>query len=53
MKFGHFFVNRPIFAAVISIMLVIVRQDWGGVLASGRLGLRERPAEAGAWRLHR
>lgn len=39
MKFTHFFVNRPIFAAVLSAMLVIV-----GVLALTQLPLSEYPA---------
>src|SRR5690606_4655319 len=38
MKFGHFFVNRPIFAAVISIMLVIV-----GAIAFFNLPVTEYP----------
>ena len=39
MKFTHFFVNRPIFAAVISTMFLIV-----GVLALTQLPLSEYPA---------
>lgn len=38
MKFGHFFVNRPIFAAVISIVLVIV-----GAIAFFNLPVTEYP----------
>jgi len=38
MKFGHFFVDRPIFAAVVSIVIVIV-----GVIAYTRLPITEYP----------
>ncbi|MBL8673253.1 MAG: efflux RND transporter permease subunit, partial [Rhodospirillales bacterium] len=38
MRFGHFFVDRPIFATVVSILIVIA-----GVLAYGRLPVTEYP----------
>jgi len=38
MKFGHFFVDRPIFAAVVSIVIVII-----GVIAYTRLPITEYP----------
>ena len=38
MKFSHFFVDRPIFAAVLSIVIFI-----GGSIALGRLPISEYP----------
>ena len=38
MKFPHFFIDRPIFAAVMSIVLVIV-----GLIAYARLPVAEYP----------